>query len=295
MRRCPGLGLICAVWAGWASAQEVTTLRWSLVMDGFGGFSAIEVAPDGRDFIALSDRGRVITGVLQRQDGVLTGLRVTGTDWLRDTKGQRVTGINADSEGLARRADGRLYVSFEGHHRVWTYRDPRSEAAWLPRHPDFKGLQNNVSLEALAIDARGHLYTLPERSGGAQTPFPVYRYAGGRWSIPFHIPRRDKFLPVGMDFGPDGRLYLLERDLRGIFFATRVRRFTLTGNAITGEEILIDTFSGMHDNLEGIAVWEDDTGATRITMISDDNFMDFLRTEIVEYRLPPADLSSDPD
>lgn len=288
MRRGSGLGLILAL-VGWAAcADGVTTLRWSLVLDGFGGFSAIEIGPNGRDLIAISDRGRVITGRLDRADGVITGVTVTGIDWLRDTKGNRIKGLDADPEGLARRGDGRLFVSFEGHHRVWTYRDPRSEAAWLPRHPDFKTMQRNSALEALAIDTRGRVYTLPERSGDRNRPFPVYRYASGTWTIPFHIPRRDGFLPVGMDFGPDGRLYLLERELRGIFFATRVRRFTLSGDRISREETVIETPGGLHDNLEGIAVWRDDRDEIRITMISDDNFKDFLRTEIVEYTLPPG-------
>ena len=39
-----------------------------------------------------------------------------------------------------------------------------------------------------------------------------------------------------------------------------------------------------HDNLEGISVWQDEQGL-RMTLISDDNFRAFQRTEIVEYRL----------
>lgn len=43
----------------------------------------------------------------------------------------------------------------------------------------------------------------------------------------------------------------------------------------------------MHDNLEGISVWQDPDGRIRLTMISDDNFMVFQRTEIVEYAVDP--------
>ena len=41
-----------------------------------------------------------------------------------------------------------------------------------------------------------------------------------------------------------------------------------------------------HDNLEGLAVWRDDSGAIRLTMISDDNFNLLQRTELVEYAVP---------
>ncbi len=147
-------------------------------------------------------------------------------------------------------------------------------------------MQNNSSLETLAIDAEGALYTLPERSGKLSRPFPVYRYRGGTWDQPFSIPRRPPYLPVGGDFGPDGKFYLLERHLNGIFgFQSRVRRFDLGPDQVTGEKILLETKTGTHDNLEGIAVWQDAEGFTRITMISDDNFKSFQRTEFVEYRL----------
>lgn len=185
------------------------------------------------------------------------------------------------------RDDGRIFISFEGQHRVWTYRDIASEAAWLPRHADFKSMQANSSLEALAIGPDGALYTIPERSGRLSLAFPVYRYKGGVWTNAFTLPRRGKFLVVGADFGPDGNLYLLERYFTGLFgFQTRVRRFRLSGSKITGEEIILSTTTGRHDNLEGLTVWRDSVGNLRLTMISDDNFKSFQRIELVEYLLP---------
>jgi hypothetical protein len=147
--------------------------------------------------------------------------------------------------------------------------------------PAFVPLQNNASLEALAVDADGELYTIPERSGLATLPFPVYRLKDGVWDQPFDIPRRGAFLISGADIGPDGRLYVVERDFLGIGFRSRVRRFDLTGG---NEELLLETSVRQHDNLEGISVWQDDTGL-RLTLISDDNYRAFQRTEIVEYRL----------
>ena len=79
-------------------------------------------------------------------------------------------------------------------------------------------------------------------------------------------------------------MYVLERHFAGIGgFASRVRRFTLSGDRIAREETLLETPLGAHDNLEGIAVWRGAGGRLRLTMISDDNFRFFQRTEFVEY------------
>jgi hypothetical protein len=48
---------------------------------------------------------------------------------------------------------------------------------------------------------------------------------------------------------------------------------------------LLETATGTYDNLEGLAVWRDDAGAIRLTMISDDNFKSFQVTQFVEYRV----------
>ena len=269
-----------------AELRLLSSFAFSDPSTSFGGFSSIHVYPDGQTFLATSDRGHFLTGRIDRADDQIIAVRQVEMIPIRDPKGAPLSGIRVDAEGLAVRTDGRLYVSFEAYHRVWTYQEITGEAAWLPRHPDFRNLQNNSSLEALAIDQEGTLYTLPERSGEWDRPFPVYRYAGGRWDRTLSIPRRGEHLIAGADFGPDGKFYLLERlyeNLRG--FSTRIRRFTLTSTGFTEEETLLETAIGTHDNLEGISVWRDGQDRIRLTMISDDNFRFFQKTELVEYLL----------
>jgi len=248
----------------------------------FGGFSGLEISDDGEMFYALGDRTALIRGRFIRENGRLAGVTVLESDRLRDADGRLLTGALADSEGLALGEDGRLFVSFEGRARLWAYDRLDAPAERLPRQVEFRNMQRNSSLESLAIGPDGALYTLPERSGRANRPFPVYRYLNGSWSIPFRIPRRGPFLMVGADIGPDGRLYLLERDHTGIGFRSRVRRFDLSGQ---NEETLLETRTLRHSNLEGIAVWRGSDGQMRLTMISDNNFLSWQVTEIVEYRL----------
>ncbi len=136
------------------------------------------------------------------------------------------------------------------------------------------------------MDPQGRLITLPERSGVLTRPFPVYRLGVDGWSQPFGIRRASPFLPVGGDFGPDGKFYLLERHLSGLLgFQSRIRRFELGETSVKSEETLLVTSPGTHDNLEGVAVWQDTAGDIRITLISDDNYRAYQRTEFVEYRL----------
>lgn len=74
---------------------------------------------------------------------------------------------------------------------------------------------------------------------------------------------------------------MLERHFTGVSFQSRVRRFNLDG---TGETTVTETSNGAYDNLEGISVWAD-TNGLRMTLVSDDNFKFFQRTEIVEYAI----------
>ena len=276
---------VLALLAGAGSVAAEVTYLGTYIWDGkgprFGGFSAIEMQPDGLHFIVLSDRAMMIDGTFSRTDGLVTGVTEAGRHLLRDTNGDPMTGPWADSEGLAVSADGQIYISFEGVPRVRAQSGVDGVPQVLPTQPDFPKLQSNAALEALAVGPDGTIYTIPERSGRFTVPFPVYRFINGVWDVPFSIPRRDSFQVAGADIGPDGFLYLLERDFNGLGFRSRVRRFDLTGG---NEQILFETSTGTHDNLEGISVWDDGVGL-HITMISDDNFRFFQQTQIVEYRV----------
>ncbi|MBV7408290.1 esterase-like activity of phytase family protein [Maritimibacter sp. DP1N21-5] len=280
-----------------------SSVVWSIPDEAFGGWSGIEVDDDGVGFTVVSDRGLVTSGRLIRTDrGRLIGAEGGPILSLTHTDGGPLPRFFDDSEGLAIAADGRMFVSFEAEHRIMEYADVTGDSGTeLPRAEAFAEMQNNSSLEALAIGPDGALYTLPERSGAMARPFPVFRYKDGAWDQPFDIPRRDEFLPVGADIGPDGRFYLLERDLStsDLGFSTRVRRFDMSDTDLTGEVTLLVTSPRTHDNLEGISVWQDDLQQIRIVMVADDNQRFFQKNEIVEYivvddPLPATGESLDP-
>lgn len=279
----------------------VGSFGWTLAQRGFGGWSGLEVASDGLGFTALTDKGDYLTGRFQRDgNGVIIGVDAGKVTPLKSNSDTPLAGVRSDSEDLAFSPDGSFYVSFEGVARVLHYATIGGRAENLPTPPQFAAFPRNASLEALAVDAKGVLYTVPEELAGSKRmrlltgqpgnsggpDFPVWRFAKGKWTQPYDLPRRGSFLPVSADFGPDGRLYVLERDFHGIAgFSSRVRSFKVGAKALTAERLILQSPNGLHDNLEGLSVWRDSGGAIRLTMVSDNNFLPFQRTEFVEYRL----------
>jgi hypothetical protein len=250
-----------------------------------GGLSAVEITEDGAGLVALSDRGALIRGQITRDEaGHVIALSLAEPELLTARNGERGPRGARDSEGLAIASDARLFLSFEGDHRVVLHHAHGDTV--LPAAPGFSGLQPNASLEALAIDAGGTLYTVPEQPGGAARNFPVFRYANGAWDESWTIPREGRFLPVGADFDDRGRFYLLERDFNLLFgFSNRIRRFEVTAEGMAGGDVVWQSAHGSFSNLEGLSLWRDGQGRLVASMVSDDNFSPILPTELVEIIL----------
>jgi hypothetical protein len=294
MQPRPGLRAVAALAAFFAlsapgAAQEATligALNMAAEHPLLGGLSALEMAEDGASMVALSDRGAVFRADISRDDtGQITRVDLIQAEELLGRNGRRGPWAARDSEGLAMAEDGTLFLSFEGDHRVARYLgDGISEA--LPPHPDFAALQANAALEALAIDAAGQLYAVPEDPGSEVLSFPVYRFADGSWDRTLSVPRIGRFLAVGADFDDLGRFYLLERDFSLFFgFAARIRRFTVTETGLANEVTLLTTRYGQFSNLEGLSLWRNAAGRIVASMVSDDNFSPLLPTQLVEFML----------
>ncbi|MFD2175562.1 esterase-like activity of phytase family protein [Rhodobacter lacus] len=292
--RALSLIALIALFLSSATGQEahgptvfVQSYVWRNPDKAFGGFSGIELDARGQDMVVLSDRATLWRGrILRDAAGRIASVQTSGPVALHSSEGKRLGGDAGDSEGLAMTPEGRVFVSFERLSRIVFYPIDGGPAVRLPRYEAFRHLPPNDALEALAIGPDRALYTLPEGDVTHVGQTPIWRFKEGVWTQPFMISREGRWKPVGADFGPDGRFYLLERDFRGLFgFASRVRVFTIRGDRISAGAVLLETPPGRHDNLEGIAVWRDQSGAIRLTMISDDNFFPLQRTEIVEYAL----------
>ncbi len=267
-------------------ARFLSSYPWHFNAPWFGGLSAVEMAPDGQNMTILTDRSTILTANVARDGVDMIEVKVTSKAQILSSTGDVLRGMAGDSEGLAIAPDDTIYIAFEGIHRIARYNRGDNTTSVL-LHPDaFKKMANNGSFEALAIDRRGRLYTMPESGLTAEGRIPVYRWNGRRWSQPFTLPKEGDFLPVGADFGPDGRFYLLERSAGILGFRSQLRRWDLSSGSPRNGEVLLRTRSGTHDNLEGMSVWRDTSGQLRATMVADDNFLFIQRTELVEYALP---------
>ena len=291
MPGCFAGGLIAALCGGMAIAEPKATYLGTVGIAGdrdyLGGLSAIEVGADGSTFTALSDSAVLFQGrFLRAAAGALTGVEVGGPGRrLLDAAGGPLDHPMDDSEGLAVWGD-RIAVSFELENRLAEY-DPAGQLVRaLPAAPEFAAMPGNWGLEALAAGPDGALYALPEGDAAGTAEIPVFRLADGEWTVAMHLPGAGTFRPVGADFGPDGRLYVLERDYWPLVgFQTRLRRVAI-GSPDLRQEVLFQTPAGRHGNLEGLSVWADRNGRLVATMVADNNFLPLTQSEIVEYALP---------
>ena len=262
-----------------AEARLLSRFHWQTDNPEFGGFSALEVGEDGLALTVLMDRGRLVQGRLLRTTAGIEGVSVTAETNLLGLDGQPLSEDGDDSEGLVLDGLGGFYVSFEGPARVWHYASPDAVPTEIKLTREFAQMQNNASLESLAA-ADGALLTMPERSGRFDKNFPIYLFDGTRWSVPRELSRDGPFLIAGADVGPDGYLYILERDFVGVGFRSRIRRMDLADGAT---ETLMVSAPWEYDNLEGISAWRDGEGRIRLTTVSDNNFLAIQKTEFVEF------------
>jgi hypothetical protein len=270
------LALALGLFAGSVTAEPNLTFSGLMTLEtAVGGLSGIELSQDGSTGLIASDRGQLFKVAITRESGRLA--KVEMTPWAKPAV------LEGDLEGVAT-LDGKTFAfSFERDTRVVVL-SPDGEIETLKGHPQFHKFEENKSLEALAIRSDGTLFTLPENPSNRSNIYPLFAYQNSTWAIVGGLPRRGSFLTVGADFGPDSLLYILERTVSPIGFQSRIRRFDLDVPGLN-EQVVLSTWPSKHGNLEGISVWRDTTGQTRVTMVSDNNFLSALRNEIVEYTL----------
>lgn len=246
------------------------------------GLSAIHTR-DGQRFTALSNFGYVVEGrILRDRAGRLAGLQVEAARPLTFPDGRALTNGYRAAEGLAVGPGGRLFVSFEYHTRVWTYRTPAATPEDLGQHRDFERLPNGRGLASLALSPQGALYAIPERPARMTHGFPSYRWDDGEWIGSFRMPADGPFLPVGADFGPDGRLYVLEQ----AGGQSQIRRFAVQGDRMGGADVVVRSARGQWGYLSGLSVWRGRDGRLRATMVADNGGMAGRAAELVEVVLP---------
>jgi hypothetical protein len=281
------------------------TYRGGLVLTcddpAFGGFSALELSPDGTRLLAVSDRGQwLVADIVHDADGAPSGLGNARMAPLRDADGVPLEGRWADAEGLAHWSDGVYLVSFERHPRVESYHLGEdwsligsANPTRLPPPPGAETLADNGSLEALAVQS-GFAWVGVEYPQGITGVHTVYRYDlsdPGAQAAEHRVQLAPGFGLVAFAELGDGQLLAVQRFWRRDV-GNRIRISQISQAAIlhprnrpAGEWLAEITPDMTVDNIEAAAIVTID-GRQRLYLLSDDNFSASQRTLLMSFDLP---------
>ena len=268
----------------------------------FGGWSALEVTPDGTRLLALSDQGAWLTaGLAYDGDDALAGLGAAMIAPMLGVDGEllRPGAGEADAEGLAPLGGGAYAVSFEREHRVlryalgedWSAIETATPEPWAAP-PGLDRLRANAGLEALAPTSDpASLWAAVEDPIVDGQPHTVWRLSEN--------DAQARSVRVEPGFGltalarrPEGGLIAIQR-FWSRDIGNRVRILALDEDAFSengpvdlagGPKLLAELTPDMTvDNIEGAAVALIEEEA-RLFLISDDNFNDAQRTLLLSFR-----------
>jgi len=214
---------------------------------------------------AVADFGDLVRFTIRLdRNGRLTSADSAINRPLTDPDGAVLTPkANADAEGLALLPDGRVLISFERDHRIWSYgtdANSRPMRVSTPEHP----FEDNQGIEGLSAAPDGKWLALGEAGGAwlcdadACAPLP---------NAPTSYD--DGFLTTGADIDPTGGWFIVQRlFVPPLNLQARVRHMAPDGTLSAPLIHLRPPAST--DNFEGIAAVPTATGM-RLYLLSDDN------------------------
>ena len=272
----------------------------------FGGWSALEVTPDGTRLLALSDQGAWLTaGLAYDGDDALAGLGGAMIAPMLGVDGEplRAGAGEADAEGLAPLGGGDYAVSFERDHRVlryalgedWSGIETAIPEPWAAP-PGVDRLRANAGLEALAPASGAaregaSLWAAVEDPIVDGQPHTVWRLSEDDAQA-LSVRVEPGFGLTALARRPEGGLIAIQR-FWSREVGNRIRILTLDDDAFSengpvdlagGPQLLAELTPEMTvDNIEGAAVAVID-GEARLFLISDDNFNDAQRTLLLSFR-----------
>ncbi|MGD8560895.1 MAG: esterase-like activity of phytase family protein [Desulfarculaceae bacterium] len=275
-------------------------LRLRCGAPGFGGFSGLLISPQGKNLLAVSDRGYWLSARLNHlAGGELAGLSHARLGRLQDPAGRFLSTRNMrDAESLALSPAGDVVVAFEGRHRLWLYPaaveplgqrpSPITLPAWLESAPF------NQGVEALTYLKDGRLLAMAEDHGNQG-----YTQGAVRDQIWRRLQYKTShgFKPTAADALPGGGVLVLERRYRfpGQWSArlTVLAQNQVYAGAKMDPQVLATLEPPLTlDNFEGLAVCSGPQDRTLIYLISDDNYSGLQDTLLLEFELKTSRLPS---
>lgn len=264
----------------------------------FGGISGMRMFPDGEKFIALSDRGRWLSGRIVYQGQTPVGIADAQMAPMLGPDGRTLSSRGwYDAESLTE-DNGAVYIGIERANKIVKFDfarygllargQPVAAPAGIDTLPRNKGLEC-VAMVPKAMPGAGTLIAISER--GLDTAGNLRGFLiGGPTPGDFTVARSDDYDVSDCAIAPGGDLLVLERRFSwtaGV--AIRLRRIalaTLAPGVIANGPVLFEADLGYQiDNMEALGVHIAKDGTTVLTMISDDNFSMLQRTILLQFTL----------
>ena len=241
---------------------------------------------DADDFVSVTDAGDLVRGRLRLDGrGRLTGVEALRFRRLTLEDGSPISDkADGDAEGLFLDADGRLAVSFERRHRLWSY-GPLDSLVVRP---------TPLPAPAMTFGANDGMEGISAAPGG----WRVAGESGGVWdcapsgcrevTAPPSQPVADSdYRITGMDRDPGGDgFWVVERRFRPpVDVRARIRRMADDGSL--GPVLVELSLPSTVDNFEGVAVVKRADGV-RLYILSDDNNNPLQRTLLLAFDVTRA-------
>ena len=256
----------------------------------FGGLSGLVVSADGREILAVSDRGWWVEGLLFYDDrGNLIGLRDANILPMQSRiQNGASREFSMDAEALVRSGEGRLIVAFERQHRLWEYRDPISYPKPIHVNPSLSRLPLNSGIESVVLLGAGKLLAIAE-GGIFEKQFLAFLIMNSG-VVEMLYPYDDYFRPSDAALLDEGRVLVLERGYNKAAGASArlvsLQRDSIEENSEITRNLMID-LSGLvsMDNFEGLEVISGLAGEYIVYIVSDDNYSRRQRTLLIMFEL----------
>lgn len=267
----------------------------------FGGFSGLEISPDGTRLLAVSDAGAWFRARLSYRGSRPAGLSAARIGPILALGNKRLQrGRDRDAEALRLvKGDldsGVVLVGFEANQRIGYFKLKAGSIGSPSRYlrPPVR-LGRNKGIEATGVlragPRKGAVVAFAERTLDANG-----HHRGWMWHrkkvFPLALTNVQGFDITDVAGAADGSLYVLERRFRwseGV--KMRIRRIAAKqikpGAVLNGDIMMSADLGSEIDNMEGLAIHRDSRSKrTVLTVISDNNFNSFLqRTILLQFEV----------
>lgn len=261
----------------------------------FGGISAMRFTDNDGSFVALTDKARVITGVLVREGGRPAKIVNAAITRIKAANGRTITGArDKDSEALEIMG-GRFIVGYERNDRLVTFNMKKRKLIAVGKSAaiDLNTFEfaDNRGPEAIALNPKtGELFVFAEHSLDDAGNHRGFVFRDNKLERKNSVRASDGYSLTDAQFQADGSLILLERyfnPFTGVFMRLRlINPDDVSSDKPLDGPVLIEAGPRYEiDNMEALALSTSESGAVRLTLVSDDNFSDRQRTILLEFEI----------